>query len=610
MPIAARLPLIFVLTFLLVFTSCGGGAAARGTNTPAVPPGPAAPTTAYENPLKILTAEGTVIESCPDPAVIRSRRAGDPYWYMFCTARIVIDRKRSATNQPERFIAIARSTDLVNWSYVGDVFRQLPPWRAASGGLWAPNIEFLNGRYYLYYSVSETTLPGGGSAIYVATADSPAGPWTAHPTPVIEPNSAPCCPGTRRWTIDSDIISYQNQLYMIYGSYAGGISMRRLSADGFSSDTASQMEIAPPDRYEGAELIERNGFWYLLVSATNCCNGALTGYSVFAARAKSPLGPFVDGDGVPLNQARVGGTPVLSMNGNRWVGPGHHTVVTDLSGQDWMIYHAVDVNRPFQPGSTELIRWPLLDPIVWIDGWPQVRGGLWASDTRMPAPVSQPNTPSSYTPERAVDDQPGVQLAEVGDEFNDASLTRWTWVRPRPAGEFSVTGGLLRMNTQAADVHMDSNNASVLTTRLPEGDLMVEVKVRTNVPATGCCFNFAQGGLLIYKNDDAYIKAAAVSIGHTRQNEFAKEIPSAPSGHPRYGNTVLGPAGEWSHFRVVRRTRAGVERYAGYSSLDGKRWTRGGTWTHSLPGARLGLVAMAAGGFTAEFDYVRVYRLR
>ena len=36
-------------------------------------------------------------------------------------------------------------------------------------------------------------------------------------------------------------------------------------------------------------------------------------------------------------------------------------------------------------------------------------------------------------------------------------------------------------------------------------------------------------------------------------------------------------------------------------------WVRGGVWTHALgANARIGLVAMSGGGFTAHFDYVRV----
>ena len=48
---------------------------------------------------------------------------------------------------------------------------------------------------------------------------------------------------------------------------------------------------------------------------------------------------------------RVGGTPVISMNGNRWVGPGHNTVFVDFSGQWWTIYHAVDRHDPYFTGA-------------------------------------------------------------------------------------------------------------------------------------------------------------------------------------------------------------------------------------------------------------------
>ena len=43
---------------------------------------------------------------------------------------------------------------------------------------------------------------------------------------------------------------------------------------------------------------------------------------------------------------------------------------------------------------------------------------------------------------------------------------------------------------------------------------------------------------------------------------------------------------------------------------EGTIWTKGGTWTHDLgTDARIGLVSMGGSGFTANFDYVRVYTL-
>ena len=92
------------------------------------------------------------------------------------------------------------------------------------------------------------------------------------------------------------------QKYIFFGSYYGGIAARELSADGLQSNPApeSQVQITIPNRYEGAEVVFRDGYWYLFVSATNCCNGPLTGYSVFVGRSVNVLGPYVDREGVSL----------------------------------------------------------------------------------------------------------------------------------------------------------------------------------------------------------------------------------------------------------------------------------------------------------------------
>lgn len=101
-----------------------------------------------------------------------------------------------------------------------------------------------------------------------------------------------------------------------------------------------------------------------------------------------------------------------------------------------------------------------------------------------------------------------------------------------------------------------------------------------------------------------------VSIWETRQTEFAKELAPVPSGYPRYGNTVVSSPGEWTYLRIVKRNHSGEEHYTSYISLDGLNWTRGGTWTHQFGSdAQIGLVSMGGSGFTANFDYVRVYEL-
>jgi arabinan endo-1,5-alpha-L-arabinosidase len=567
-------------------------------------------TNTYTNPLSIQIPNDGMVESCADPTIIPGQTSGDHYWYMYCTTDPLNDDDRTGGSFNFHLIPMLRSLDLVNWTYMGDAFAAKPAWVANDAGLWAPEIKFLNNKYYLFYTASNTSLPGGGSAIGVATSSTPLGPWIDSGAPAVEPHEAPCCPGSRRWVFDPDVVEDHGSLYIFYGSYFGGISARRLSADGLHSDPASQTQITIANRYEGTELVKRGRYWYLFASATNCCNGPLTGYSVFVGRSENVLGPYKDREGISLLSGRVGGTPVISMNGNRWVGPGHNSVFKDLSGQFWTVYHAVDRNDPYFAGTVDFTKRPvLMDALDWVDGWPTVRGGLWASDSPQPVPVAQPNTKATYTVNTPIPDVPGILIGSLSDEFNGALGAQWSWIR-EPVGGYSVSTETFNFDTQAADLYVDSNNASVLTESVPSDNYVVEAKVKVNLPAEGCCFNYVQAGLVIYGNDDNFIKLVPVSIWETRQTEFAKELALVPAGYPRYGNTVVTSPGDWTYLRIVKRTNSEGELYTSYTSLDGVHWERGGTWTHQLgSNARIGLVSMGGSGFTANFDYVRVYTL-
>jgi arabinan endo-1,5-alpha-L-arabinosidase len=140
---------------------------------------------------------------------------------------------------------------------------------------------------------------------------------------------------------------------------------------------------------------------------------------------------------------------------------------------------------------------------------------------------------------------------------------------------------------------------------------MVETKLKLNLPPTDCCHNYVQAGLVIHSDDDNYVKLIHYSYWETRQIAFAKEVSPVPARYPRYGETVGGPADETVWLRIAKRTQGDEELYTAYSSRDGTLWSRAGAWTHKLgAGARIGLVSMAGGGFTATFDYVRVYELK
>jgi arabinan endo-1,5-alpha-L-arabinosidase len=211
------------------------------------------------------------------------------------------------------------------------------------------------------------------------------------------------------------------------------------------------------------------------------------------------------------------------------------------------------------------------------------------------------------------------------DEFDDGVVSGWNWVREPAASTYGEEDGEFWMETQAADLFVDSNNASVLLRDAPDGNWVVETKVRFDPPIHGCCFNYVQAGLVVYEDDDNFLKLVDVSIWNTRQTEFAKEVAPVPAGYPRYGNGVVGPTGgateaePWTYLRIVKRSNeddaltgpyGGDELYTAYTSHDGDHWSRGMTWRADLgDDARIGLVAMGGSGFRAEFGYVRLSKV-
>lgn len=580
-----------------------------------VPPAAAAPTHAaaaapalpptYQNPMRLQLPDGQQAASCADPFAAHSSTPGDKYWYMYCTSDALTSTDKDASgNTVLHQVPMFRSLDLTHWSYVGDAFPTKPAW-LGSGSAWAPDVVYRNGTYFLYYAASDTEA--GGSAVGVATSSSPTGPWTDSGSPVVPPTNAPNSTA-KRWEFDPEVITADDGTsYIYFGSYFGGVHVRQLTADGLHTIASTEQQIAIDNRYEGTFIVKHNGWYYFMGSATNCCSGPLTGYSVFTARSRSPLGPFLDKDGVSILANRVGGTPVLTQNGNRWVGAGHNAVVTDFSGQDWIVYHAVDKTDPYYAGQVGYTKRPaLIDPLDWHGDWPVVRGGAGPSDQPMPGPVAQPGERAAYHAQFVNDPQPGRPVASLSDEFSGSSLSsQWSWVRQPASTTYSESGGSLRWQTQAADLQPPATPlASVLTESAPTGDYMVETKVSVNTPNNSQVQNYVQGGLIVYGDDGNYVRLTSNSIWNTRQTEFGNHVSPVRAGYPSYGNGVVGPVGDSTYLRIVH---TGTDQYTAYTSLDGAHWDRGDTWTHDLgPNARIGLISLGGSGFTSTFDYVHV----
>lgn len=300
-------------------------------------------------------------ENFPDPAVLK---APDSYYYAYAT--------QGKAEGGMLNIQVARSADLMLWEHRGDALPTKPEWASRTQDFWAPGVSYHGDRYFLYYSAKPDAAledPERGLCLAVATAESPEGPFTDSGRPLL-------C-GKGFMNIDpfafDDPATGRRLLY--WGSGFGPIKVQELDRDrlGFApgSTPTHLVPVIPtedPANYqrlvEGAWVVMRDGWYYLFYSGDNCC-GPNAHYALMVARSRNAIGPFetlADATGAPSS--------VILARSDRWLAPGHNSVIQDAAGVHWLLYHAVDTRRSRDSAEDEINtrRVMLLDRLVWRDG--------------------------------------------------------------------------------------------------------------------------------------------------------------------------------------------------------------------------------------------------
>ena len=290
--------------------------------------------------------------SLPDPSVIRG---DDGFFYLYATEDI-------------RNLPIHRSKNLTDWEYVGTAFTdQTRPDFEEKGGIWAPDINKIGGKYVLYYSMSAW----GGEwtcGIGCATADNPAGPFTDHGK-MFRSNEI----GVKN-SIDPFYIEDSGRKYLFWGSFRG-IYAVELSDDGLSVKEGEVPKKVAGTAYEGTYIHKKGGYYYLFASIGSCCEGLRSTYTTVVGRSKDLLGPYVDKEG---SRMLDNCHEILIHKSDSFVGTGHNSeIVSDKDGNDWVLYHAVSVENPDG-------RVLMLDRVDWQGGWPVVAGDVPSAESRKP----------------------------------------------------------------------------------------------------------------------------------------------------------------------------------------------------------------------------------
>ena len=241
--------------------------------------------------------------------------------------------------------------------------------------MWAPDISYYKGNYYLFYSVSafgKNTSAIGLAINKTLRQDSPDFKWTDLGC-IIQ-----SVPGRDNWNaIDPNLFVDDTGIpWLDFGSFWGGIKLVRLKDDltGVSEPqewftvARRQRDAFTDDRNAGDAQIEapfifrKGSLYYLFVSWDKCCSGVNSTYKVAVGRSPKVTGPYFSKDSVDM--AKGGGTIVVKGDIN-FPGVGHEAVVS-FDGTDFLVYHGYDAK---DNGKSKLI----IKKLFWDEkGWPYV----------------------------------------------------------------------------------------------------------------------------------------------------------------------------------------------------------------------------------------------
>lgn len=274
-------------------------------------------------------------------------------------------------------ISVFSSKDTKSWTKEKPVFEKAPEWTfivlpGFKGHIWAPDISFHNGIYYLYYSVSDfgkNTSCIGVAVNKTLDKSSPDFGW------VDKGKVLQSVPNRDMWNaIDPNLIEDEKGIpWLTFGSFWEGIKLVKLDTDFLrvaepqvwcslarrKRDDDNSDSSAGNGAIEAPFIFKRVSFYYLFVSVDYCCRAEKSDYKIVVGRSEKITGPYLDKKGEDLFQ---GGGSLVRQGDKNWYGVGHNAAYR-TEGKDYLIYHGYDAK---DKGKSKL----LIEELSWTaDGW-------------------------------------------------------------------------------------------------------------------------------------------------------------------------------------------------------------------------------------------------
>jgi GH43 family beta-xylosidase len=387
---------------------------------------PAAPASA-----QFIDVPNPIVQQRADTAIYKHT---DGYYYMTAS---VPDYKRVELRRSQTLAGLGSATPVTAFT--------APSSGNLSGWIWAPDIQYVDGAWYMYFSASPDSSRFAQRlySIRNTSANPTTGTWSAPQRMTTGWDSFQLDPasftlnGTRyfAWAQDSPSTSYNSHMYLA-----------RMTSP-TTIDTASAIEIARPTHswemegvagvVEGPSPIVKNGRVFIAYSASATDSRYKLG--LVSASASANL--------LSASSWSKRATPVF-QTANGVHGPGHGSFTVAEDGvTDILVYHARDYATPNPDALTDPNRHTRVQQLYWAaDGYPFF-GQPQATGS------GQPGIRGRHS-DKCVDDY----------EWNtaDGALVRLYTCSTAAAQkwELSYTGGYYRIKNLHASKCLDNLNGS------------------------------------------------------------------------------------------------------------------------------------------------------
>lgn len=252
-----------------------------------------------------------------------------------------------------RGVPVYVSDDLVQWESAGTAFSADPSSSWYQVDIWAPEIMYFNGVFYMYLTGARLKRGSREEAddryrfIGVATSPSPTGPFTAADRPLAD-----------EWSIDAHPFRDPDtgRLFLFYnvrsvwtlgpGNVIGCGNVYDTMDDPVTLTGNPRLVVKPEHEFEGA--VHRDGEWYWNEGPFvlkhegryhQIYSAGFFGDDSYAMYEAVTADPLEDGERDPVWSKRIDAA-LLRSNDACW-GPGHCTAVVGPDGHSrYLVYHA------------------------------------------------------------------------------------------------------------------------------------------------------------------------------------------------------------------------------------------------------------------------------